>query len=81
MSGLAVIKDSLKNRGAGFTKDERKALGVRGLVPPRVFTLQEQIARFRVQFDALKTPLDKYKYLMDLQVFNRSVALLFSSFC
>jgi hypothetical protein len=70
MSGLAVIKDSLKNRGAGFTKEERNSLGVRGLVPPRVFTLQEQVSRFRVQFDAIKIPLEKYKYLMDLQVMN-----------
>ena len=68
MSGLAVAKDSLKNRGAGFTKDERKALGLRGLVPPRVFTLEEQVARTRVQFNALTVPLDKYKFLMDLQV-------------
>ena len=67
-SGLTLIKDSLENRGAGFTKDQRKALGLQGLIPPRVFTLEEQVARFRVQFMALSVPLDKYKFLMDLQV-------------
>lgn len=71
MSGLAIVKDSLKNKGSAFTKDERKSLKLRGLIPPRVFTLQEQIARVRQQFDALTVPLDKYKYLMDLQVISQ----------
>jgi hypothetical protein len=68
MSGLSVVKDSLKNKGSAFTQEERKALGLRGLIPPRVFTLDEQAVRVRRQFDALTVPLDKYKYLMDLQV-------------
>ena len=67
-SGLTLINNSLENRGAAFTKDQRKAFGLQGLIPPRIFTLDEQVARFRVQFKGLSVPLDKYKFLMDLQV-------------
>ena len=35
--GVNVILDPLLNKGTGFTLEERERLGIRGLIPPRVF--------------------------------------------
>ena len=43
--GAALLTDPLLNKGTAFTEQERDALGLRGLLPPRVFTLEEQVQR------------------------------------
>jgi len=43
--GTALLTNSLLNKGTAFTERERDALGLRGLLPPRVFTLEQQVAR------------------------------------
>src|ERR1035438_7901347 len=43
--GAAVLADPLLNKGTAFTDRERDALGLRGLLPPRVFTMDEQVQR------------------------------------
>jgi malate dehydrogenase (oxaloacetate-decarboxylating)(NADP+) len=43
--GSALLNDPLLNKGTAFTDAERDALGLRGLLPPRVFTMEEQAAR------------------------------------
>ena len=40
--GAALLTDPLLNKGTAFTERERDALGLRGLLPPRIFTLEEQ---------------------------------------
>ena len=37
--GLAVLNTPRLNKGTGFTADERKALGLTGLIPPDISTL------------------------------------------
>src|SRR3989304_4528108 len=43
--GLALLHDPLLNKGTAFTERERDALGVRGLLPPHVFSQDEQAER------------------------------------
>jgi hypothetical protein len=43
--GSDVIKDPLFNKGTGFPAAERERLGLRGLLPPRCLTIQEQESR------------------------------------
>ena len=40
--GAALLHDPLLNKGTAFTDAERAALGLRGLLPPHVHTLEEQ---------------------------------------
>ena len=41
--GVRLLHDPLRNKGTAFTDEEREALGLRGLLPPRIHTQEEQI--------------------------------------
>lgn len=51
-----------------FTFEERQALGIHGLLPPRVKTQEEQIQHCKLCLDRLDDPLNKYLFLMGLLV-------------
>ncbi|HEX2625397.1 MAG TPA: NAD-dependent malic enzyme [Candidatus Limnocylindrales bacterium] len=42
--GHALIQQPLLNKGTAFTESERDDLGLRGLLPPRVSSIEEQVA-------------------------------------
>lgn len=73
--GQALLSNALLNKGTAFTEEERDALGLRGLLPPRVFTLEEQVARAYTNFQHQPEPLDKYVFLTLLQ--NRNETLFY----
>ena len=43
--GADVIKDPLFNKGTAFPAAERERLGIRGLLPPRILSIEEQELR------------------------------------
>jgi malate dehydrogenase (oxaloacetate-decarboxylating)(NADP+) len=71
--GLDVLRDPVLNRGTAFTEAERDALGLRGLLPPRVHTQTEQAERFLVTFRKLSDPLDKFVALNALHDRNEDL--------
>jgi malate dehydrogenase (oxaloacetate-decarboxylating)(NADP+) len=73
--GSALLADPLLNKGTAFPEVERDALGLRGLLPPRVFTLEEQVVRAYTNFQRQPDPLDKYVFLTLLQ--NRNETLFY----
>jgi malate dehydrogenase (oxaloacetate-decarboxylating)(NADP+) len=73
--GLAVLRDPALNRGTAFTAEERELLGLRGLLPPRVHTQEEQATRVLENLRALASPLDKFVALNALH--DRNEALFF----
>ena len=70
MDGASVLRHPLTNRGTAFTYEERVALGIDGLLPPAVTTLEWQITRSYAAFRAEPTPLAKYTFLRGLQERN-----------
>jgi malate dehydrogenase (oxaloacetate-decarboxylating) len=66
LRGRQVFGDPRINKGTGFTPDERDALGLTGLMPYKVFTLEEQAARSYAQYSAQPTPLAKNVFLTAL---------------
>ncbi|MBI3939169.1 MAG: NAD-dependent malic enzyme [Betaproteobacteria bacterium] len=74
-TGVALLQDPTLNRGTAFTDAERDALGLRGLLPPRVFTQEQQAQRILENLRKLPTDLDKYISLNALR--DRNEALFF----
>jgi malate dehydrogenase (oxaloacetate-decarboxylating)(NADP+) len=73
--GTALLSNSLLNKGTAFTEAERDAFGLRGLLPARVFTIEEQLQRAYGNFSRKADPLEKYIFLTTLQ--NRNETLFY----
>jgi malate dehydrogenase (oxaloacetate-decarboxylating)(NADP+) len=48
--GATLLQDPMLNKGTAFTEAERDALGLRGLLPPRVLTQEQQVERVLENF-------------------------------
>ncbi len=57
--GRAVLRDAQLNHGTAFTPEERAALGLTGLLPAGVLSLEEQARRSYEQYGAQPTNLAK----------------------
>ncbi len=64
--GEGVLTDSFLNKGTAFTPSERDELDILGLIPPAVFTIEQQLGRVYESFSAKTSPLEKYVYLASL---------------
>ncbi len=67
LEGIALLRLVLSNKGTAFTEDERVALGLDGLLPPQVNTLDQQVERVYRGFLREPDPIAKYQYLRALQ--------------
>lgn len=65
--GLEVLHEPLLNKGTAFTTGERDELGLRGLLPPKIETLDQQVRRAYAQCQAQPTDLLKNIYLEALR--------------
>jgi malate dehydrogenase (oxaloacetate-decarboxylating)(NADP+) len=64
---MEYLHDPRLNKGTSFTDAERDALGLHGLLPPRVTTQDEQQARIIENFLLKPSPIEQYIYLISLQ--------------
>jgi len=71
--GMDLLRDAILNKGTAFTEEERDALGLRGLLPPRVHTQEAQLARVLGNIRRKETDLEKYIFLMALQDRNEAL--------
>jgi malate dehydrogenase (oxaloacetate-decarboxylating)(NADP+) len=71
--GVALLRDPLLNKGTAFTEAERDALGLRGLLPPHVFTLEAQLGRVLENFRRKENDLERFLYLNGLQDRNETL--------
>lgn len=63
----AVLNNALINKGTAFTDEERDSLGLHGLLPCHVSTLEQQVERRYENFKQKSDPLAKYTFLSSLQ--------------
>ena len=70
LDGAALLRLALTNKGTAFPVEERLALGLDGLLPPHVASLEEQVERVYEAFAKEPSPLAKYVYLRALQERN-----------
>jgi len=67
LPGLVLTRLPLLNKSTAFTPEERKELGLEGLFPPHISSLEEQVQRTYANFRRFTTNLDKHIYLRVLQ--------------
>jgi len=68
--GAAILEDPILNKGTAFTEDERTDLGLFGLLPPHVATLDEQVTRAYEAYKRKTEDLERHIYLRALQDTN-----------
>ncbi|PFX77072.1 NAD-dependent malic enzyme [Bacillus cereus] len=66
LRGAEVLSTPLLNKGVAFTQNEREELGLKGVLPPAVLTLEEQARRAYEQFSSQPDDLLKNVYLTAL---------------
>jgi malate dehydrogenase (oxaloacetate-decarboxylating)(NADP+) len=71
--GAALLHDPLLNKGTAFTEAERLALGLQGLLPPQVCTIEEQVERVLQNYRRKSTDLERHIHLMSLQDRNETL--------
>jgi malate dehydrogenase (oxaloacetate-decarboxylating) len=76
--GLEVLNSPQLNKGTAFTTDERNALGLNGLLPSDVGTLESQVRRAYIQYDRLPDALSRNVYLTSLH--DRNEVLFYRLF-
>ncbi|HET9664122.1 MAG TPA: NAD-dependent malic enzyme [Burkholderiales bacterium] len=72
-TGIALLRDPALNKGTAFTLPERKALGLRGLLPPHVLSQEEQVERILTNLRAASSDLEKYVSLNALHDRNETL--------
>ena len=72
-NGVKLLHDPVRNKGTAFTDAERDALGLRGLLPPRVSSAAEQEQRVLENLRNKASDLDRYLYLISLQDRNETL--------
>jgi hypothetical protein len=72
-SSVDLLQDPRFNKGTAFTAAERDALGLRGLLPPRVFTIEEQLERVMENFRAKDSAIERYIFMVALQDRNETL--------
>ncbi len=73
INGVDLLHDPKLNKGTAFTEEERDKLALRGLLPPRIFTGEEQSKRILENFHNKTDDLEKYIYMVALQDRNETL--------
>ena len=66
-AGVDLLHDPTFNKGTAFTEEERVRLKLRGLLPPRILTQEQQVLKILENFRKEPSDIEKYLYLISLQ--------------
>jgi len=73
MTSHDILNNPFLNKGTAFTLEERKELGLIGLLPPYVQTIEEQVAQTYAQMQTKANNLEKRLFLMEIFNTNRTL--------
>ena len=78
MNAHDILNNPFLNKGTAFTMEERSKLGLVGLLPPYVQTIEEQANQTYAQMQTKANNLEKRLFLM--QIFNTNRTLFYYMF-
>jgi malolactic enzyme len=78
MKAHEILNNPFLNKGTAFTMEEREKLGLIGLLPPHVQTIEEQAEETYAQMQTKGNDLEKRLFLM--QIFNTNRTLFYYLF-
>lgn len=73
MRGHDILNNPFLNKGTAFTMEERKELGLLGILPPYVQTIEEQAEQAYQHFLRKPSDLEKRHFLMEIFNTNRTL--------
>ena len=73
MKAHDILNNPFLNKGTAFTNEERQELGLVGLLPPYVQTLEEQAAQTYHHYQRKQSNLEKRLFLMEIFNTNRTL--------
>lgn len=68
--GIEVLRLTALNKGTAFSQQERIELGIEGLLPPVVVTLNDQVIRLYKSYESQPSDIAKYQFLRAVQERN-----------
>src|SRR5271165_315121 len=71
--GVDWLHNPVFNKGTAFTEAERDAFGLRGLLPPHVQTMDQQVQRVMSNFRSKSNDLERYIQIAGLQDRNETL--------
>lgn len=72
-SGSSLISNALFNKGNAFSEKERQEFNLRGLIPARIETIEEQVRRVTYQLEQFDNDVARYVFLRNLQDTNETL--------
>ena len=72
-TGLELMQNPALNKGTAFTDAEREVFGLRGMLPPRVLSLDQQVGKIIENCRRKPNDIEKYIQLMALQGRNETL--------
>lgn len=73
MKAHDILNNPFLNKGTAFTQEERKKLGLIGLLPPHVQTIEEQAEQAYLQYVTKESDIEKRHFLMEIFNTNRTL--------
>ena len=73
MKAHDILNNPFLNKGTAFTQEERKELGLIGLLPPHMQTIEEQAEQAYLQYVTKESDIEKRHFLMEIFNTNRTL--------
>jgi malate dehydrogenase (oxaloacetate-decarboxylating)(NADP+) len=73
LRGIDVLNNPVLNKGTAFNQEEREELGLVGLLPASIESLEQQVERVEGHLAQKPTDLERYIYLIGLEDRNETL--------
>ena len=73
LRGFRLLTHTKYNKGTAFSKEERKELGLRGLLPPAIFNLEDHKQRALANIRRKHSDIERYVFMQSLMARNQTL--------